>query len=415
MEGQLGQVSFGLWLKQLRAEHDLTQKQLADLLVCSVSNIRKLESGVRRPSKELPEQLARHFDLEVSGIQRVVQLARIQPPTPTETSQAQSCNPFMSNILPGYKEELNAVPQISHLSEGCDHPTLIRAKALHLAGAMARVQSDFDQAYELHKHSLALYQNLRDDAGVATELEGLASVALNQGNHQRTLELATDSLILFRRLEDKYGIASSLNYLGWVNLEGGHWEQAVALYRESLRLAQELEDRQACRRALNNLGEAARLQGNYEQAGAFYSESLALAQELNDESSMASELHNLGHVSLHEADSRQAGSLFGKSLSLFWQLGDRQGIAECLAGVAGVVGTKGSLAHAARLLGATTSVLATVGSPLQLTDRIEYNENVAGIRRRLDAKTFTDAWETGRTMTPDRATAYALALPYITN
>lgn len=50
---------FGRWLHRRRRALDLTQKELARLVGCSVHTIRKLESGGRRPSKPIAGAIAR--------------------------------------------------------------------------------------------------------------------------------------------------------------------------------------------------------------------------------------------------------------------------------------------------------------------------------------------------------------------
>jgi transcriptional regulator with XRE-family HTH domain len=60
--------TFGHWLKRRRRTVGLTQAQLAEQLPCAVETIRKLESGSRRPSKDLAERLA--SVLELDGTER---------------------------------------------------------------------------------------------------------------------------------------------------------------------------------------------------------------------------------------------------------------------------------------------------------------------------------------------------------
>lgn len=56
-------ASFGSWVKQRRCTLELTQADLARLINCSIATIRKIESGLRRPSKEIAALLARHLDI----------------------------------------------------------------------------------------------------------------------------------------------------------------------------------------------------------------------------------------------------------------------------------------------------------------------------------------------------------------
>jgi predicted ATPase/DNA-binding NarL/FixJ family response regulator/DNA-binding XRE family transcriptional regulator len=69
-------LTFGRWMKRLRAELDLTQDRLGEQVGCAGQTIRSFESGIRRPSRELAERLADALD--VSPVQRTgfVRLAR---------------------------------------------------------------------------------------------------------------------------------------------------------------------------------------------------------------------------------------------------------------------------------------------------------------------------------------------------
>jgi predicted ATPase/DNA-binding XRE family transcriptional regulator len=61
---------FGEWIKQRRKLLDLTQDELARKTGCSVFALRKIESGDRRPSKQLAELLAE--SLEISAEEKTV-------------------------------------------------------------------------------------------------------------------------------------------------------------------------------------------------------------------------------------------------------------------------------------------------------------------------------------------------------
>ena len=51
-------LPFGLWLKHQRRAMDLTQEELAQQIGCALVTLRKIESGERRPSKQILERLA---------------------------------------------------------------------------------------------------------------------------------------------------------------------------------------------------------------------------------------------------------------------------------------------------------------------------------------------------------------------
>src|SRR5215216_3784057 len=51
------EISFGEWLHQRRRMLDLTQQALADQIGCARITLRRIESGARKPSKELAQIL----------------------------------------------------------------------------------------------------------------------------------------------------------------------------------------------------------------------------------------------------------------------------------------------------------------------------------------------------------------------
>jgi transcriptional regulator with XRE-family HTH domain len=50
--------SFGYWLRRRRKALDLTQEDLARQVGCSAETIKKIETDVRRPSRQIAERLA---------------------------------------------------------------------------------------------------------------------------------------------------------------------------------------------------------------------------------------------------------------------------------------------------------------------------------------------------------------------
>ena len=72
----LSSLSFGRWLKRLRAQHDLTQEALAELAYCSVQTIRFFESGKRRPSLEMAERLAEVLEVPTEQQSLFIRMAR---------------------------------------------------------------------------------------------------------------------------------------------------------------------------------------------------------------------------------------------------------------------------------------------------------------------------------------------------
>jgi predicted ATPase/DNA-binding XRE family transcriptional regulator len=69
-------LSWSEWLKCRRQELDLTQEQLAQRASCSVFAIRKMESGERRPSRQLAKMLAQSLEIPCEEQAVFIRVAR---------------------------------------------------------------------------------------------------------------------------------------------------------------------------------------------------------------------------------------------------------------------------------------------------------------------------------------------------
>ncbi|HYF63107.1 MAG TPA: helix-turn-helix domain-containing protein, partial [Herpetosiphonaceae bacterium] len=68
--------SFGQWIKQRRKALTLTQEELAEEIGYAISTVRKIESGVLRPSREIAVTLARTLQIAEDEQDEFVRLAR---------------------------------------------------------------------------------------------------------------------------------------------------------------------------------------------------------------------------------------------------------------------------------------------------------------------------------------------------
>ncbi len=108
---------FGPWLRELRAARDLTQEALAERVGCAPQTIRKLESGERRPSREMAARLAHILDLPDAARGDFVRAARAPRPAAGAAAPAHPVVlpppivslPAAPNALVGREAELEAL------------------------------------------------------------------------------------------------------------------------------------------------------------------------------------------------------------------------------------------------------------------------------------------------------------------
>lgn len=94
-------VYFGEWVKKRRKALDLTQVELAHKSGCSVFALRKIESGERRPSKQLAGLLAKSLDISPEEKEIFIRVARGE--VNLERLHAPSLDTLVASIIPEFQ------------------------------------------------------------------------------------------------------------------------------------------------------------------------------------------------------------------------------------------------------------------------------------------------------------------------
>ncbi len=285
-------------------------------------------------------------------------------------------------------------------------PMPLRAEAFNAKGMLTVFQGDCARASTDHEKSLALFQAVEDNAGIAITLHHLGYIAERRGNYAQARLLLEKSLNLFRALEDKWGIALVANRLGGVAGKQGNAEEIIRLYKESLALRREIRDSIGLAQSLHNLGYMYSKIRDYTSATALLKESLELSQVLGDKRGMAIALHNLGCTAFEQRDFEQARWLLEEGLQLFWKVGDKATSAESLEELAGVAGAQKQVERAARLWGAAATIRTSIDAPHEPFDLTPYREKVASTRTQADEASFAKYWAEGQAMSMEQAIAY---------
>jgi tetratricopeptide (TPR) repeat protein len=250
-------------------------------------------------------------------------------------------------------------------------PAAERARALGLAGWLARNMNDHAGATALLEESLALYRALGLREGLVETLDSLGDVAYFSGDLARARALHEENLALRRALGDRWGVAMSLNSLGWVASAEGDLDQATALLAEALELVESLGDRRGI----------AMIHGSQ------------------------------GLVALDRHDGAAAARTLTTSLRLFDELGNRIDIALTLAGLAAAAGLLGRDELAARLYGAAgrQSELNEMDDINDVYWQRHYAPHLGAARARLGEVAWATGLAAGRALSQQAAVAEALA------
>jgi len=312
-------------------------------------------------------------------------------------------------------------------------------------GVAATNMGKYEHAGTALREALALKQEIGDQSGIATVLNNLGNIAADQGNFREAAQYFERCIPIQREVGNKFMLAISLNNLGNMARCLGDYERAKWLVRESLNIKQELRDtievasslrilaeiewcegnyveasrlceqgltslrdsgdREATALLLNTLGEIARSTGDYAESQARYEAALATTRErwiTNDA------VYSLGRIALQREDYQQAQARFVQCIGSYAQSGAKRGIAECLASVAGMAAAQGLYDRAAKLLGSVDALLDATGYQMHPGDKDNFRQVHAAVQGQLGKADWLSAWEEGRSMPSECATAFSI-------
>jgi tetratricopeptide (TPR) repeat protein len=205
------------------------------------------------------------------------------------------------------------------------------------------------------------------------------------------------------------GIATSLNMLGLVCMEQGAFERAREALEERLAASRAHGRPHGTANALANLAEVARTLGDFERAVDLLAECAALRYALRDPMELANAEGNLGGIAFARGDHLGALQHFREALRQFVHAGGRAGAAQVLEAIAQVCCAEAVYQPAVRLYGAAAALRAAAGVPAAEAGRHTAERNLTLARVALGEAAFRAAWIQGQAMPAEDAITYVLA------
>jgi tetratricopeptide (TPR) repeat protein len=239
----------------------------------------------------------------------------------------------------------------THLCRTWEPP--LRAKLLTAAGILAQRQCDWTAARHHYLASLALRRRLADRLGTVSARNGLANLAVAEGDLETARACFEENLAVGQELDDARVAAASLLNLGVVTqflVEGNHIAryQGVAraqkYYEEALDLYHELGDRHGVALALENLGVLAPFGDDVPGSRRLLEESLDIRRKLGDQVGIAAATRFLSQLALRRGDHAGARDLQEECLAIDRALGNTALVAADLANLATIAQQEGERA-----------------------------------------------------------------------
>jgi len=255
-----------------------------------------------------------------------------------------------------------------------------------------------------------------EQAARARALSEAARLIFLQNEKQRALEMVEESIALWQRLGDQRGLAMALLHRGWVAHGMDEYEAAKAFYQQGIGLISPEEDTWLYVQLLVHLADAAGFTSDYELADACYERSRELSAQIGDKSAVADTWKDQGGILLLQSKWNDALECLLTGIQICQEIGHKQFLATGLGLVSFAVGMReepdpqtASL-HSARLKGATDALMERIGlHPWTRTSPFIQAVRQL-IRSRVDEQSWEAAWQAGYALSLDEAIELAYQL-----
>jgi diguanylate cyclase (GGDEF)-like protein len=168
------------------------------------------------------------------------------------------------------------------------------ASSINGLGAVAMAHGDWDTAFERFRASLARHRAAGREQLSADLLNNLAATHHRVGQYAQSLELQLEALEIQRRLGDRLGEAKSLFNIGLTHIELGDHERCIECLERSLVLHETLDHPMEQAAVLNALAGSLQALDRLEEVPAVLRKALELAQQLGDRAFQSMTWLNLG-------------------------------------------------------------------------------------------------------------------------
>ncbi|TQR15423.1 GGDEF domain-containing protein [Psychrobacillus soli] len=203
-------------------------------------------------------------------------------------------------------------------------------------------------------------------------------------------DYAYDAYLKYEELGDQAGIASALNLIGVVYFYNGMYEQSLENFLNARRFATEPDDDAILSRIYNNMGEVYREVGNMEEALAAYEKALYIAEKQDIKRNQAVILLNMGWVCFNQHYLDESFAYYRKSYDMLLELDDVTSLAEVENKIGKIYYLQQDYEQAKRYYMQALERLKAIGNKFYT---IEVLINLAEFELRVDEDSFLNYME----------------------
>jgi two-component sensor histidine kinase/Tfp pilus assembly protein PilF len=195
------------------------------------------------------------------------------------------------------------------------------AKALLGSGIVYTQQGFLSVALKNFVTALELYQQLKNQAGIADAWHNIGIIHWKEGKNEDALVAYGKSLEIRKQISDSLGIASSYSNIGVINRIEKKYQEALNYDLLSLAIRRRHNDLKGEGQTLMNLGSLTSETGNNRQALKYYYQSLAIKEKTKDNYGKLSAYLNIADVLLQTGDKKGGEERLKTGLALAEKIG----------------------------------------------------------------------------------------------
>jgi class 3 adenylate cyclase len=219
-----------------------------------------------------------------------------------------------------------------------------KALALKNIGIGYYYQGKYLETLEYWNESLKIFEQLKDDIGVANLLNNIAAIYAEQGDDAKGLDYSLQSLKLSEQAGDKLRILSALNTVGSIYYnKKATWDKALDFLLKALPLCEEIGNNEALGVISENIGEIYFEKGDDVKAKNYFEKSIKV---LGNSPNSPFAYNGMGKMYLKEGDFEQALNYHEKALAIAEKLDGKLHMVRSLQGIANVYIKKNDYASA---------------------------------------------------------------------
>jgi tetratricopeptide (TPR) repeat protein len=259
------------------------------------------------------------------------------------------------------------------------------------------------------EESVALYRQSQDLRGLAFALVILAYPLEFLGERVQAEAVLQESYSIARAEGDAYVICRSLNMWARVILDLHHdLDLAQRYVEESLRLAREAGLSSQAAQASEVLGTIAIHRNNYSEARAHFGESIKVYQEIGATFNVILEKSNLAHLERRLGNYIDALEYYRETISAFRDIGQTGAVAHQLECFGFIALAQNQNERALQLFASASALREQRGTPMTPDEQTYFEEQLQGLREKMDEMQFSSVWSKGHIMTMEHAIALAV-------